>query len=710
MFYKTPDVREYVKTVNKYRIAIIALYLILFTTTLFIFKPVFVSSEELFWLSESQAYEKTKSKEFTTNYLSRLTLYIDHFDQKALDSLIDFEKELNDLERVIYVDSLLSSKKIYNDSDGLGSSLVKTQGLASLSAEQIKTIVSLFPQKYAHYSEKDLTHIHLYINAKESINLDEMSIPFTYEYSHPNDRASQNDYLIYILSIVLSIVLLFRYLFKNFFSSMIAILIIMITLVSTMALTALVTGFSAFYLSMALIVIAVSLVDYLYFYYRWHVSQYQADIGRAMCKTLNRNISPAFWTSFITILGLGTLVFVDSIVIQHLSISVIAASTITYVLNLTLLPALLSYFEVKHPRIGFARLGYTFAKLELHYNHKFFSLFMVASFFLMIVGLYQLTSSSQTLFENSEKSGVITAKLPLYELDFPLIKRIDAFESSLKQKFSSSVKVHSAASQIHALHQANYKGVVLDEELFLEAKMYLELYGLDWGLVDKDSFKVTITFNPENRSKTELLHWIEKQDIVDLYITDVDSLMSHAKSQATVVLAASVATALLIIGLIMGRLFRSKEMILIAFAVNILPMVWFGLIVFLLGLPLSIEALIAVTMALALGSDASVHFAYKYFRSRFIGRSLKHSLEKMFFYAAIPMSIGSLILSSVFISLIFTSVYSLELIGMYGAILMALSLMTDLFILPVMLIAFDKYFTQRGDAEILYTAGDSCAV
>lgn len=705
MFYKTPDVRNFVATIIKYRMLIILLFLTIFASMLFFFKPMIVSSEELFWLNESKAYEKTQSKEYQTNYLSRLTLNIDKFNQKNVDELYHFEQKMQGNRDIISVDSLLSAKNIYDDNDGLGSSLVKHQALATLTAKQIKKIISIAPENYAHFTDEKIQKLHFYINAKEPLDMGNFNIPFEYSYSHPNDKAVLSDYIIYILAIVMSIVLLFRYLFKNYFSSLIAILVILITLVSTMALTALITGVSAFYLSMALIVVAVSLVDYLYFYYRWHVSQYKADVSRAMRKTINRNISPAFWTSFITIIGLGTLLFVDSMVVKHLSISVISASTITYLLNLTLLPALLSFFVVKHPRIGFARLGYTFAKLELHYSHKFFSFFMAISFIMVVVGVYQLTVNAQTLFENSEKSGVLTAKLPLYELDLPLVNCIEKFDEMIQEKLHSSVKVHSVATLVKALHEANYD-TPLDEAHFLEAKMFLELYGLDVGLVEKSSLKFMISFNPQETSKIKLLHWIEEQEFLDLYITDVDSLMSHAKSQATVVLAASVITALLLIGLIMGRIFRSKEMILIAIVVNLLPMVWFGLIVFLLGFPLNIEALIAVTIALALGSDASVHFAYKYLRSRFYGRSLKHSLEKMFFYAAIPMSIGSLILSAVFISLIFTSVYSLELIGMYGAILMALSLLTDLFILPIMLIAFDKYFTQRGDIDMLYNDGD----
>ncbi|MDH5464865.1 MAG: hypothetical protein OEW60_04490, partial [Thiovulaceae bacterium] len=63
-----------------------------------------------------------------------------------------------------------------------------------------------------------------------------------------------------------------------------------------------------------------------------------------------------------------------------------------------------------------------------------------------------------------------------------------------------------------------------------------------------------------------------------------------------------------------------------------------------------------------------------------------------FFYAGIPVIIGSFILGLVFVMLTLTDLYTLQLIGGYGALLIVLSLITDLFILPVMLLAYDRFY------------------
>jgi hypothetical protein len=131
-------------------------------------------------------------------------------------------------------------------------------------------------------------------------------------------------------------------------------------------------------------------------------------------------------------------------------------------------------------------------------------------------------------------------------------------------------------------------------------------------------------------------------------------------------------------------------MIFVGFIVNVVPIAWFGMIVSLLSIPLSLEMLMAMAISLGLASDATIHFAFKYFRFRYFGRSRKHALEKMYFYSGIPVIIGSITLVMVFSMLYFTQIHSLELIGLYSASLILLSLLTDLFILPVMLLFIDS--------------------
>ena len=63
----------------------------------------------------------------------------------------------------------------------------------------------------------------------------------------------------------------------------------------------------------------------------------------------------------------------------------------------------------------------------------------------------------------------------------------------------------------------------------------------------------------------------------------------------------------------------------------------------------------------------------------------------MFFYGAVPVIIGSLVLAVTFYGLSFSNTTTLQLIGGYSAVLILMSLAVDLFILPILLLVVDKY-------------------
>lgn len=136
-------------------------------------------------------------------------------------------------------------------------------------------------------------------------------------------------------------------------------------------------------------------------------------------------------------------------------------------------------------------------------------------------------------------------------------------------------------------------------------------------------------------------------------------------------------------------------MVVVAFLASTIPMAWFAFGMYSFHLPLTLEVLIAMTISLGLASDATIHFAYKYWRARFNERTKKHSLEIVFFYASVPVIIGSLILAVTFYGLSFSTASTLQLIGRYSAVLILMSLAVDLFILPILLLITDQYVHKR---------------
>lgn len=689
MYYNTPNVNKYIYFIQKNRIAIIAFFIALAAVALALYRPQFITSDELFWLQESKEFERTEAKEYKTAYVAKLDIGVDKFDNANKKTLEGVQAELDAIAGVDQVDSLFSAYYIYNDKSGEGSSLVKAIDVSEMSANELKTFVKKVPEPYKQFMNSSFTNFSFFIHSEEPITITSLKSVEEFTLSQPNTKGEFQGYLPYLVLMILTVMLFFRLVFKNFISAIAGVVVIGLTLIGTFSFIYLITGISEIHIAMPLIAISIAMVDYLYFYYRWHVTQYKIDPKRTMQKTLNRNIIPAYWTSLITALGLGGLLFVDSDIVKMLSLSVILSSLLGYIINITFLPAFLSFFKVEHPRVSFARLCYAFAKNEMHYNKNYLILFLAGTLLIMSFGGYQLFVKSNGFFASPAGNGVIALKTPYQEIDLNFIKKVQMFEKKIRDANQGLGEITSVVSILEMLNVANTQKASFDEQGLMQALFFLELYDLEPKLIDNDA--ITITINLNDADTTEVVAWLQNYKDLELYFIDKQTLLHSAKIGKTALLAVSLSTALLIIGLIMGRIFRSKEMVMVGFIVNAIPIAWFGLIIKLLDIPLSLEVLIAMTIAVGLASDATIHFAFKYFRSRYFGRTQKHALEIMFFYAGVPVIIGSIILAAMFASLNFTGIETLELIGTYSSSLIMMSLLTDLFILPVMLLAIDKF-------------------
>ncbi|MGB6019621.1 MAG: MMPL family transporter, partial [Sulfurimonadaceae bacterium] len=434
MYYHTPKVNKYVTYVQKYRLAIILSYAFVTLLALFFYRPEFVSSDSSFWLNESKEMQRTQAQAYDTKYIGRLELHIGQFDETVKMTLNRFQSQLESINGVSHVDSLCGAYRIYSDGDSQDSSLVKATPLGHMDAKELQKFVKAYGREYDSFVNSDFTKVSYFIYSNERIDISAVEVPFPYSYSEPSVKADLHDYIYSVLAVIASIVLFFRLVFHNYISAIAGLFVIALTMVATFTLIFLITGDDHVHIAMTLIVLSIALIDYLYFYYRWHVSQHRADVSRAMLKTINRNIHPAFWTSLITLIGLGPLLLVDSAIVQQLSLSVILASLFAYLLNLTLLPALVSYFKVQHPRVEFARYCYVFANKEIHYNKTFLKLFLAVSTFIMLIGAYQLFFAQQQMFANNVDRDVITVSLPYEEVDETLLMKISDFESALKEE------------------------------------------------------------------------------------------------------------------------------------------------------------------------------------------------------------------------------------------------------------------------------------
>lgn len=695
MYYHTPDTSKFVLFIRRIRALVIALFVV-FSIAVFAFiKPELISSDTFFWLSESKQFEKTTQREYATTYIGRLSVKTTAFSEATKYQLQLLQSELENQPDVEQVESLFAQHMVYNDQTSEESAIVKALPIGKLTAPKMMAFVKSFPEPYTQFVNDDFTEFHFIIHSQSPIHFDRMSIPFEYHYSEPIVEAELGHYLWYVGVIVLVIMLMSRILFRNYIAALGAIIVTLLTLIWTFSIMYLLTGSKQVHIAMSLMVVSISIGHYLYFYYRWHVSQFKSDSNRALEKSINRNLHPAVWTLPVLILSLGSLLFADSKIVTMLSLSLMVSSAVAYIINIVFLPALLSYFSVSHPRIGFARICYWFANREIHYSPKVLKGFMGLTAIILLTIVIRLTMAPDGFFDKHVAQNTITLKVPFEEIDLDTLHKIEIFERDLRAHNDGIEKVDSIVTILKRLDMANKPQTSFDEQRLLQALFFLELYDLQKAYIDKNALNISITLH--NTDQSAVIRWLEEYKGMTIYFTDIESLSESSKMDKTLLLALSSLSALLMIGLIMGIIFRSARVGFVGFVANAVPIIWFTLFMMVFDFELSIEALIAMTISVGLTSDTIIHFGYKYFRSRYFGRTQKHALEIMFFYSGVPAITSAIVLMTVFALLTLTELQSLQLIGAYGAILMLISLMSDLFILPVLLLVVDN--KSRGQTQ-----------
>lgn len=690
MYYHTPNMHRYVDVILKYRLQIISFYVLLVVIMSTLYTPKFLSSDALFWLKDSKQLAQTQAKDFETHHLSKLVVRVDTFDKNTHQALKTLHKDLLGLEGVQKVYSLFSNDLIKTEKSDDESEMLTVVNTGELDTFKLRKLLKELNYDYGNMVEDNFRTFYYFISGEKFIDISQLNIPGTYTYDMNDGEINWYFLTAYSMFVLLTTVLIFRLLFRSHIAFFSAALVIAFSTLLSFTLIVMLTGIETMHFSMLFIAISISLVEFLYFYYRWHVSQYKHNKHHALIKLLSRNMLPAMWTSVLTILGLGSLVLLDSDIIKLLSLSVIFSSLISYLLNLTLLPAFLSYFEVEHAHVPYAKLVYILTFKELRYNKKFLFGILALMYLSLAIGGYLIYGESNRFFKLNVQNEQIELKIPYTKIDLPFVHSIENFTDAIEERFEDDIdSVVSLSTIINSINDSNTQTDALDEEALQQALFYMDLYHLSEKYFDDDS--VNIVINLFNINKVELIEWLLHYKGIEIYFVDHETLIGSAKYSQTVLLASSLLTALFIIGLITGWIFRSKAMIFVGFTVNTLPIILFGMIVTIFAIPLSLEMLIATTISLGLASDATIHFAFKYFRLRYFGRSRKHALEKMYFYSAIPVIIGSGILITVFLMLSFSQVHFLELIGIYSASLILLSLLVDLFVLPVLLLFIDRF-------------------
>lgn len=673
-------------------------YLILFfigiSTIFFVYNidSQSISNDEKEWIQGSSEHNKLLDNEQSEFLGKTVKVYLDIENINGLDflelqNIHEYLTQELELENSNTFFNHLFSLKIIDDD----SSFVELTTLAD--SENSYLVFKENQEEFAHYFTED--SIIFYIFAKDNFKIE--NIPTGLDYTVENLFSSENMIEESVLLIALALILttLLAISFKSFSAPIIGIIFIFITSSATIYIFKLFMGSYTPHISILILSFSISFMDFLYIYYRWFIFQQKKDSFESIHKTVQRTFAPIFFTTIVNILGIGSLIFVDSNILQSLGLMVIISSIVGLIYSFLFLPLILSFVKRKSPTLKAEKFSLFFSKKIMEYNPIALKIFGVLTFLLVLISLYQLGTGTYHV-TSKHSSKIIKLSLDYDEINIESMKTVEKLSNLLK--IDEVEKIDSAFQMIKALYQKeskleNCKEFNLDNIEFDRYIFLLDMFGEDTKIFSDGKVKIDI-YLKDSSSKSRVLNILNNSGI-EIFFTDVDTLLQSAKIETINIIVILIILILFVISVIIFIMTKNVFYSIIGMVVGVTPIAWFFSGVTLLNYPVSTEMFVAMIISVAISSDATIHLLHYYYKLDSEKRFDEDGIHRLFLYIESPLILGNIILATTFILMIIANIYSIILIGVFSAIIVMFSLFTDIFILPVIILESRKFLKKK---------------
>lgn len=680
MRYDRLPFSRYLRFLLQYRVILLAFIMALVLGATFWVKNDFSRHDNQLWINGSKAHNELIKQKYPSYCVNKIDVDISQrkLSPETIGDLREFLKTLQSVDHVKEVHSFFGHKNVRNEKLSQVQQMLEITALEDLSDEEVFRTLERDTALYDKYIDDE--RVSFYVLSTQSDNFSVIDTPL--EYVINNSFVDQYFNEVVLFTILMSVlVILFTIAFKSLLPSLLGGIFIYSTGILTIAAYQMISNVSLMHISIVLVAMTISVMDFTYMYYKWHVHQRKFDSKFVLNRVVSKTISPIFWTSVISVVGIGSLIFVESNILYAIGLNVLLSAISGFVLSFTMLPMLFSFFSQKDPKLITKNTSHFFASLEAHYSKKGLNFFMVLTVGVIIYALFSYFNKPIEVGSNINNFQ-IKAVLDRKGFDHEQLMELRWIETELKEEFDTIEQITSAATLIQEIHEQESPNepFILNEDTIDGYLFTIDLYGLKESLMENGALSLYIDLNNES-SKTEVLHFLQDKGLI---FQDTSSLLSLAKIESIDTLWSVVFFVLFLIFMVIYRLTKLIEFAFIALIVNIIPLAWFFASIHFFGIVMSSEVLVAMIVTVALSSDATLHFIHYYHDHRRKPRSAERALEASFLYIGTPLGMGNIILALTFATLIFVPIDFISNIGLYSSMLIALSLLTDLFILPIL--------------------------
>lgn len=296
-------------------------------------------------------------------------------------------------------------------------------------------------------------------------------------------------------------------------------------------------------------------------------------------------------------------------------------------------------------------------------------------------------------------------------LDYKVLIEIEKLEEFVYENYNSAY-IMSPLAAVKAVNKAQNRG---NEKAFTlpSAFAYEKMQPMVERLVKTQNLKLWTSDKTEGRltSKSvdngsllgkqqheKLEEFVEKnidQDLLKVKLTGTSFLIDKSHALVTYKVFTGLGFAFLLVGIIIGFLFRSWRVSLLVLLPNIVPLVWVGSVMYWLGIDFKLSTSIVFAIAFGIAVDDSIHFMTNLRMQMIKGQDLPNALFNTFLTTGKAIILTTIILVSGFIMLTFSDLEIPWFTGVLVSLSLIFAVLADLFWLPVLLIPFKNVIQQK---------------
>jgi len=196
-----------------------------------------------------------------------------------------------------------------------------------------------------------------------------------------------------------------------------------------------------------------------------------------------------------------------------------------------------------------------------------------------------------------------------------------------------------------------------------------------------------------------------QNEYFDVTFTGTSVVASEGTKYLVKNLITSLIFAIICIGILMAILFRSWRMVVISMVPNIIPLLFTGGIMGWFGIPLKPSTLLVFSIAFGISVDDTIHYLAKY-RQELKNNEwdLKTCVNNATREAGLGMFYTSIVLFSGFSVFMFSQFGGTQALGMLVSITLLIAMLTNLMVLPSLLLSLDRLITTKSFKEPYFEA------